>query len=426
MNYIFIFLSSLLLIYVSTRKIDFFTIGVVVFIIYHFNCVYGSVHIHSREALGFYLYSDYISPSLYLLTFSKMIILFVAMVLYDINSYRHANKLKTEWISKRSLNEKGVYRSFLLLGIISISMFTIDVYRVGLTSLAGDKSEVWDSVGVFYVFTMWSALAIFAYSIKKRKRVLLFFSLPQVLTHLFIGSRAYFAAMLIIFLILYRDQLKSSIAANFKIYFAGGIGFFAIMVYRQIVDYIKIFDFETIKVMLVSRETYMWVLRFGEPRIVLANYNYVLNSGFRLDFSDIFARLISVFPLANRLVDPTHNLEFGRILREQLNASYGLGSTFWGEGYAMFGMVGIFVFFFAWVYILKVGSDVIKSNKVNLYFIIPLVSYFSFYIHRLAFSKVIGNIKYLVFAAIVWWLINAIITNNWIVYTKKEAKTTDV
>lgn len=344
------------------------------------------------------------------------------MILYDsLEKFKH--KSINEELGERYSNIKCLHKSFLYLGIFSFTAFCYDIYNIGIANLAGDKGYVWENVSVFYIFSMWAALSVFTYAIKNKKYIFLFLSTPQILVHMFIGSRAYFAAMIIILLVLFRDNMKDNFRSNFRVYFAGGVSFMAIMVYRKIIDYLKLFDFETIKLMLLDKETYLWVLRLGEPRIVLANYNYVINSNFRLDFSDITARFLSIFPFANRIITPTNHLEFGAIIKEQLGAVYGLASTIWGEGHAMFGIIGIYIFYFLWIYLLKMGSDVLKRRSLSLYFIVPLVAYLSFYIHRLSFSKVIGNVKYLILTAIVWWLINSILTNNWVIISKRKNQT---
>ncbi|MFH0841779.1 MAG: O-antigen polysaccharide polymerase Wzy [Bacteroidota bacterium] len=410
---IFLILSLLILLYISMRKLDFFSIGAVCFILYHSHCIIGEVAIQSLESVHIQLYAAKLDPILYYIIFLQLIFILFAMIIYDSYKRNWHLELKNVRVSKRNANDSGIHKTFVYLGILSLLLFLFDIFHIGLQNLTKDKGEVWDKIGIFYIFSLWSALAVFTYSVKAKKYSLLFLSLPPVLTHLFIGSRAYFAALVIVFLILYRDNLGNTRLSNIKTYILGLVGFFVIMVYKSIYKYIKNFDFASVMAVLSDKETYMSVLRLGEPRIVLANYNYIISTHFRLDSSDIIGRFISVIPFANSLVEPTHGLHLSKVFISDFNATYGLASNFWAEGYAMFGYLGIFIFYIVWLLMLALGSDMIYSKKWSKYFAIPVISYFAFYIHRMDFVKAIGNLKYLLFAMIIWLLINSILNNYW-------------
>lgn len=410
MEYIFLILALALLVYVFTRKFDFFSVGAICYIIYHFHMIYGIVFIASHEKVGVNLYYATIDTALYIVVYLQLLLMFVSIFIYD---HLNLNKHHLTTISKRNQNVLAINKSFLLIGILSLSFFLYDIYKIGFSNLTGNKSEVWDNISVFYIFTMWSALAVFTYSVKNKKYGLLLLSVPQVVTHLFIGSRAYFAAMVIVFLILYRDKLRGSMQANIRTYIFGGLGLLGIMVYKKIYTYVKAFDFQSVMLILADKETYLWVLRFGEPRIVLANYNYIISTNFRLEFEDIIARFISVIPFANKFVSPPNGLLLSNIFIENFNSTYGLASNFWAEGYAMFGYIGIFVFYMLWILSLLLGNILLDSQKWSKYFMIPILAYFSFYIHRMDFVKVIGNIKFLFFAMLIWIIINSLVMNYW-------------
>ncbi len=412
MGHIFVILSILMLIYISTRKIDFFSIGAICFLIYHFHLAYGIVYIASHVTVSKNLYYEEIDTSLYVIIFTQIIILFLVMLNYDLKKKMLHSQIIHKSLSRRNRNSRAVHKTFVVFGYFAFVVFAIDILSFGFKNLSLDKSKVWDELGILYVFTMWAAMAVFTYAIRDKKYRLLFLSLPPVLIHLFIGSRAYFAALVIVLLILYGNRLKDTRWSNIKTYIYGAIGFFFIMIYKKIYTHVKNFDWPSIVAVFYEKDTYMWVFRLGEPRIVLANYNYIISTGFKLDFSDILARLISFIPFANRLVEPTNGLLLSDVFKRDFQSTYGLASSFWAEGYAMFGFLGLFIFYLLWVLMLQKGSELIKSNSWTKYFAIPIISYFTFYIHRMDFTKVIGNIKYLLFAMVVWWIINAILTNN--------------
>ena len=420
MNYIYIIISLIIILYITFRKVDFLSIGAACFIIYHSHAAYGEVYIHSRERVNVLLYEDFISDKLYLILFSQLLILLFSIVIYDYL----AKKNKTDKIvyvsTIRNDDTKAIHKSFVILGFLSLFTYSIDIFKIGFVNLAGNKSYVWQQTGLFYTVSLWSAMAVFSYAIKNKKFSLLFISVPQILIHLFIGSRAYFAVIIIIMIIYYGHYIKHNLVKNIKLYVLGAIGAIGIMAYKRIWMDVKAFDFIAVMNTLLDKETYLWILRLGEPRIVLADYNYIINSSFRLDFSDLFVRLITIFPFANRLGNPTHDILLSSVIRNDFNASYGLASNFWAEGYAMFGYFGIYLFFIIWIVMLKKGNEFIESNSWISYFAIPIISYLAFYIHRMDYIKVIGNIKMLFFSALVWWFINSFLTNNWIITIRSK------
>lgn len=422
MKYIYIIISLIIFFYIATRKIDFFSIGAVCFIIYHSHAAYGEVYIHSCERVNYLLYEDFISDKLYLILFSQLLILLFSMVIYDC-----IKKNKTEDIAyvaiKRNDNTKAIHISFVLLGFLSLITYSAEIVRIGFENLLGDKSYVWQQAGLFYTVSLWSAMAVFSYAIKNKKIRLLIISAPQVLIHLFIGSRPYFAVIIIIMIIYYGYYMKNKLINNIKVYVIGAIGAIGIMAYKSIWMDIKAFDFIAVINTLLNKETYLWILRLGEPRIVLADYNYIINSSFRLDFSDLFVQFITIFPFANRLGNPTHDILLSSIIRNDLSASYGLASSFWAEGYAMFGYFGIYLFFITWIVMLKKGNEFIESNSWFSYFAVPIISYLAFYIHRMDYIKIVGNIKMLLFSAMIWWFINSFLTNNWIITIRRKYNT---
>src|SRR5699024_7940976 len=326
MQLIYIILFIVSLIYIIFRKIDLLSLGIASFMIYHIYALEGYVFIHSRIRNNLLLYSSDIIDELYVMLILQLLILISITLFYD---YITKKSNKSLFTFQRSLNKKGVYISFVILGIISLFYYAIDIMQVVVHNISGNKSQVWERVGTFYVFSLWTSMALFAYEINKKKYYLLLIALPPILIHFYIGSRHFFVVLVIISILYYGKFLKRKYIKRAKLYTFSLLALFFVMIYRQIYanknDIILRYLYE----LFTNPESYEKVLRFGEARIVLANYNYILESKFSLEIMDIFSRFISFIPYANRLVDSPNNLLLSSIIRNKLNADYGLASNFW-------------------------------------------------------------------------------------------------
>ncbi len=410
MSTVFILVSAAMLLYMVGRKIDFFSIATVCIIIYNYYCAVGSVFIAFRGRTGAYYYSQ-ILPQVYFIVIAELLILFAAMVLYD--------RKKTPESIRPGYNEdvfspEQQSKIFAVACIVSNLIMLTNVASIGLSNLRADKADVWGQTNTLYITGIWMGMACFAYAVNSRKPVLAVCSLPPVLVHLFIGSRAYFAAAAIVFLVYVGKRMRSSFKSNLRIYALGAVFLLAIMLYKKIWMDLKAGDMAAIARTLTDPDTYAWVFRWGEPRIVLCDLNYILDKGIRLDAGGFIARLVSLIPFANDFISSEYNIHMSAILTESIRPSYGLASNFWGECWAMGSYPFLFMVFIAWCRMLWIGNEMLYQKSWVSFFMTPLIAYLGFYIHRMDMVKVMGNGKMVVFAMILWFLIAGMLTRRWV------------
>ena len=411
MQIVFIVLSIGMLLYMVGRKIDFFSIATVCTIIYNYYCAMGTVFISSHEKAGAYYYYSDILPQVYFIVIAELLILFAAMVIYDRRKpLEHIQPGYNEDVFSPEQQNKV----FVIACIVSNLILLTNVASIGLSNLRADKASVWGQTNTLYITGIWLGMACFAYALNHKKPVLAICALPPVLVHLFIGSRAYFAAIAIVFLVYVGKRMKASFKYNIRIYALGALFLVAIMLYKKIWLDLKAGDMAAIGRTLSDPDTYAWVFRWGEPRIVLANLNYILDKGIRLDLGGFVTRIVSLIPFANDFVTSEYNIHMSTILSEGMKSSYGLASNFWGECWAMGSYPFLFMVFIAWCWMLRIGNEMLYQKSWVSYFMTPLIAYLAFYIHRMDLVKVIGNGKMVVFAMILWFLFAGLLTRRWV------------
>lgn len=221
---------------------------------------------------------------------------------------------------------------------------------------------------------------------------------------MFIGSRAYVTTAIVVVLVYNWEKIKFSIKTNLKLFVIGGLLLFAILVYKEIYIYVKDFDFNKVASILLNSQTYIDTLSDNaESRVVFSIYNYVITNNFQLSNVDTFARVMSIFPIANDFIDTTLSVRFSTIMMNNVfNTTYGLASNFWAESYAMWGIKGIFLAQFIWMLVLFKCNKYFYMLKNKSCFILTIASYCSFYINRLDYVQVFGMIKSVLFVYFIW------------------------
>ena len=408
MSIAFIILAVVMLIYVATRKVDFFSVGIVCLLIYNCYCAIGYVFIASHEQAYVNYYEGTIDLRVYCIVLCQMLILFAAALWYDNNP---SNEKRVPPILFKK-NPKDITPVFIAVGVISMLIMIVNVFRIGISNLSAPKEEIWPKTGTMYVVGLWLAMGVFTFAIKKRNYKLLILSVPQVLLHLYFGSRAYLAVIAIVFILLLSNRQKGfSLKHNLVVILIGFILLMAIMAYKQIYELVKVGNIGAAFATLLDPDTYAWIFRWGEPRIVLADFNYIVSEGLTLNSQEILARVLSIVPFADDLLFPEANRLMSAILIDKLGSSYGLASNFWGELYSMGSYVLVGVIYALWVGMLNLGTKLLNSDNWTASFLIPLFAYFGFYVHRMDFTKVVGNVKMLVCAMIIWLITYVFI--NW-------------
>lgn len=426
MKYVFICMSILmLLVMVRRRRIDFFCIAAVFFVIYNFHCIYGVVFVSSHEHAGAMYYYSEILPQVYLIIIGQMVFLTVYTLIND-NKERYVseNDISCAPFLTDVYDEETKYRIFKYLCVIAWAIMLYNVFfKIGLSNISANKSVIWQRIGLLYTASNWMGMAAFSYGIKNKKIVFSILSAAPVLLHFFIGSRAYMVVLILIIVINYSHSIGQSIIKHWKIVVSGSLAGIFVLAYKKMYELIKVGDFAGAFSVLLDPETYAFISRLGEPRIILANLNYIIGNSIHLGFGDIWERMLYVIPFANNIFGSNYTA-VSTILRESMSSSYGLGSNIWGEYYAMGSYFLIIVMFFVWLKMLSWGNNCLKRSDYSSYFIIPPLLYTAFYVHRQDFVKMAGYYKAALFALAVYMIIGMIISKQGakIYYRAKESK----
>lgn len=410
MRYIFLAACAVMVLKLLTRKTDFYSVGAICHMIYNFHCARGVVFVSSHEVRGAYYYYATIEPRAYMVILAQMLLLFVAMCMKDKLAKRP--NLRPLVIDKMSNRVR--FTLFCVACLIAWIIMLVNIGRIGVSTLLLDKSKIWGKVSGLYITSNWLGMAVFAYGFKEKHYLLAALGTAPVLLHFFIGSRAYFVALSIVaFLIMTRRiSNKRAFFRRLFLLLAAVAGFIFVLSYKRMLVFIKMGEFSNAFAVLKNPETYAYILRLGEPRIVLANLNYIIEHNVRLGATDWFDRIISILPFLNNLIRQNEYTPVSAILRTSMNASYGLASNIWGEFYALGSYPLIAVMYLLWLRMLRWGDALVARKDWTSAFWLPLVAYLSFYIHRLDFVKAVGNAKMVLMAIILCLISLIMMTGN--------------
>lgn len=407
----------MVIILVIRRRIDFFCVAAIFLMIYNFHCVYGEIFISSHEQVGVSYYYSKILPQVYFIVIGQMAFLAFYMLL---NDYKEKEELKNNVKYKSfivdSFDEETKYIIFKYLCAITWAIMLYNIFfKITLSYITADKSLVWKRIGGSYTLANWMGMATFAYGIKNKKYVLSLLSSAPVILHFFIGSRAYMTVLILIIIMNYSQSIGRSMIKHWKIILLGtGAGIF-ILVYKKIYELIKIKEFAAALDVLLDPETYSFAARLGEPRIILADLNYIIDKNIHLGMGAIWDRIIEIIPFASSIFTSNYTA-VSSLLKEGMSASYGLGSNIWGEFYAIGSYFGIFLMFFLWLKLLSWGNKCLRRNDYSSYFIIPAIVYIAFYIHRQDFVKVVGYSKGALCAFVIYIIIGMLLKKEFKIY----------
>lgn len=401
---IYLVLSMLIMVFVIRSKLDILSIGAVCFIVYTIYCIPGI------GISGFY--RPTLSPQLYYLVYMQLILIF-AFVYTNKQKVINAEPVPSSRKIVLSYNDidvstdKTLTDSFVIYTCVMVFFLLVNLISIGIFGLAAGKEFVWQRTNILYIICLYGAFPSFVYGIHTRNKWIWLPSIIIELTIFFAGSRAFLATLIIIFLLEQGANLWEKRENNKMIFLAGAIAVVFLLIYRMIDQQIMQGDIEGAFITLSKSETWIKALEFNEPRVIIANYDYVLTSGLRLPFSDIIYRFLDIIPgltslIPIRLEYPEY---FSTWLSDQVNSSAGVGGTIWGESYAMFGVIGVFTFTLIWLQFLKVSNEYLKHHKKYSSFVISIGTYLAWYINRLDYNRVFQAIKVTIFCFLIWSVI---------------------
>ena len=251
---------------------------------------------------------------------------------------------------------------------------------------------------------MFGAFVSFAYGIHNKVRFIWIVSLFIELSIFFAGSRAFTSTLVIIFLAEYGATLWKKRKSSTKIYILAILAVLFMIVYRTVDTQIMAGDISGAITNLKKPEVWATALEFNEPRVIIANYDYVFTSGIRLPKADVIYRIVDFIPGATKVIPI--RIEYPEFFSDWLmieeHASGGVGGTIWGESYAMMGPTWLLGSTLVWLMLMEKCNKHFKYSGGHSYFLVALGAYLSWYISRLDYNRVGQICKVLLLCYFIW------------------------
>ena len=373
-----------MIVYTIRHKLDLLSVATICFVVYTIYCIPG-IGISGS-------YATKLSPKLYLCVYAQCIIILYFNILVrkrEKNSLSRRKSLSTH----TDVVSPVLIKSFYIYTYIIAAFAVSNVMRIGFVGFAAGKANVWEESNIFYIISLYGAYPAFAFGLHNRKKGIWLPSLLVELTIFFAGSRAFATTLAIILLCERGRELWDKRKKNFKIYVLGAIAIVFLLMYRMVDQQIMAGDISGVLSTLRKPEAWLEAFEFNEPRVIIANYDYVLTTGFRLPFGDSLYRILDFIPGLTSLIPIKleYSDYFSNWLKESVHAVRGVGGTIWGESYAMLGVFGIFIFTIIWLGIINICNKHLDYHTPSSYFIVALGAYYAWYINRLDFNSIISK-----------------------------------
>ncbi len=398
---VYILLSVILLMTVLRTRLDLITVCAICFIVYSIYCIPGI------GVSGFY--RPHLSPFLYGMVFLQMILIISFILITDRRERKKKTTLELEesvFIAAASNREdkKRIDTAFFIYTIIIFLFAFVNVVSVGWSTFSSGKANVWDRVNVFYVISLYGAYPSFAYGIHNREKRIWIPALLIEMTIFIAGSRAFLATMIVMLLCEFGSVRWQKNKSNMKIYLIGAVAIVFLLIYRMVDKKIMNGDFAGALSTLSNPRVWKVALEFNEPRVIIANYDYVLTQKTHLPIGDSIYRIIDFIPGLSKIIPIKLSFPefFSDWLTKQVHGSAGVGGTIWGESYAMLGVLGIPLFTTLWLLFISKCNDHLDYPKPGSYFLVSIGTYLAWYINRLDFNRVGQACKVTLFCFLIW------------------------
>lgn len=402
MQVVYIILCILIIWEVVRSRIDYVSIAAGSFLLYSSNCIIGRVWVPQS---GYFAYYASIDLETYLLICTQMLIILLFLHMKRRGIRLVFGKKNTEYADKiaplngiGTANGNKIYWIAILLVSIGSIIYSL-VFEVGFSTFFSyiTKADILEGTSFLFSLSIWGGLICFFHFYLTKRKIGTIVSAMIILISVLLGSRAYIASALVGILIIksfgWNQKSKNDIDTkrNTHIIVLAVIMLLFLILYKLIYKEIRAGDFASALNVLTNPETWTNLFDIDELRIVCANYNYTIENQIHLPMIDVIARFVSFIPFVNDFVPTEYPIRFSTILKEGMNTTYGLGSNFWGETYAMGGGVFLLLLTIVWIIFINRLNEKAKASKSP--FIITVVSYLSFYIHRLDWTQVMGCFK---------------------------------
>lgn len=375
---------------------DFISLAAITFLLYTSNCIQGVTWIEGGRT-GYYYFSK-ISNSTYFYVCLQQILIICYLLYLKIK--KKSIKIKKD---VTIINESKYWR-LLLFFCYTVFGYTI-FFQIGISSFFSyaSKSTLIENVSFLFSIAIWGAILMCVYFAKHDKWKKCLASGVLILITLVLGSRSYFVTTLIGIFFVKRAYIVDSFRSNIKLSFLGLLLVFLLIQYKNIYMAVRALDFSTVAMILASSDINDTFSDIAEFRIVFSLYDYIVRNDYSLSIGDSLARVFSIVPFLNDLFQTTESARMASIVKNSIfNASYGLGSNFWGESFAMGGGVFLMVMTIIWLRLLDLANKSLMKNSIYTPFVLVIATYCAFYIHRLDWVQVCGCIKSIFLLFIFW------------------------
>lgn len=405
---IYILLCIITVIHFLRRKLDILTFAAFALIFYTLSCITGEVWI--TRATGYYYYEQ-ISFKTYLLVYCQLLIINICPHI----SFRHFRLVSSVYVEDKI--SKNEIAAFNFICFISMIIFVYNIlFVIGLDTFFSNtgKSEIIANTNAFFSYSIWGIFISFSYGIQYKRKSMTILSSIALVILLILGSRSYPVIALLILVLSRTSEIKKAVISYWKQIVLLCVVFVALLVYKEVYQYVRALDFAVVWERLKNWRTYVDIVNNGESRTTFALYNYVVDNNYRIPLLDSFVRIFSVIPFVNNIFSTTLPIRFSGIAKDTIfSSSYGLGSSFWGESYVMGGSLFLITITVIWSFLIKhFRNKCILENK-TFPFWATFMMYIAFYIHRLDWVQVWGSFKSVILWYFIFWFLKTMLKRKY-------------
>ena len=407
MQIVYILLSlAIIVLLVYRKRIDFVSLGSLTFVLYTSPCFYGSTWVQGYRD---YAYYANVSLNTYICVCSQLFVI-LAFLLYKKNNEKSDIK-KLKSISMRTYSQQSIdFEPFWRVAVVvSILVFFVNIfYYVGVNRFFSNvsKSEMFIEASPLLTLAIWSSIAGFIYFFKRKNYTLMVTSFVAILFTFILGSRAYLTTALLGAFVISGMFTNRTVRSNLKIVMFGFFAALLLVLYKSVYIAVRTFDFAYVQSTLEASDMSLdAVLKNGEFITVFSIYDYIVRTNYELPIADTITRLLSFIPFLNNAIETSTNIRLSNIAtHEFFSTSYGVGGNFWGETYAMGGLVFVIIITILWVFFLDIAFKKLLKYDDKLPFVALCATYCSFYIHRLDWIQALGCVKMALLLYILYYL----------------------
>lgn len=371
----------------------------------------GYIDIYFVAAIGllayffpyFFIDSD---SELYLLVSIPLIFFLLNYIFSDIHLKNSATPLY-----KETSGLIFISLTFTLL------MLTILIYQAGIIGFISGKDGSY-SLHVYGFFVSALSLGLILSALHKKKLYFIIFSLLMLM--LFItGTRTHLVmAILSLFVLLNLGKRIRVIYMFTKLnyilvfIFVFVLGVLGKDIYASVaISVLNDSSFFSVLVQRLSQFSFVEILSRTEPFHVAGMFQLIQENNYRIDSSYMLDLPFHFLPVSGSFTNSLH--WFSESIKAEFYTGWskeaGVSSNFWAEGFALYGLYGLFLFTLLWNVGLCFFNYIFYKAQGSIKALALLSGVFwGFYIHRNSFFQIISHEKRVIYGYILLVLITLI------------------